>query len=161
MLTGILLAFLAAPSARPESLEIRAALSGFNLLDASTRCCAFTLALAADGSLTTSLQTKDGERRTSRRVPPEELDRLRRVIRDAKFLSLPADVPSMAPVDADEHRMHIRFGPRARKVTLHEWPANWGNAGHLSKRDLDRIQRAFAVWRAIRDLITDPEATVP
>ena len=144
----------------PAELEVYASLSGYNLLWPTARCCAFQLPLKAGGELTTTLQLDEGRVTTKSRVSADELRSLQRVLEQAKFFNLPAEVGSM-PVDGDEHRIQVRLGKRAHKVTLFDWPDDWARAPYLSQRELERTRRAYAVWHAIRALVKDPRATVP
>jgi hypothetical protein len=142
-----------------QAVEVHASLLGFNLLWPSSRCCAFTLHLAPSGDVTTTLQLDKPVTRTSR-ATPEELTALRRALDESRFFSLPADV-GMLPVDGDEHRMEVRLGGRSHRVTLYDWPDDWGNASYMRGKELERTRRAYAVWSIIRSLVKDERATVP
>jgi hypothetical protein len=151
---------VASPVAAPPELEVQASLSGFNLLWPTSRCCAFTLHLAANGELVTTLQLEGGPVTTTSRLTADEVSGFRHVLEDARFFSLPHAVGPM-PVDGDEHEMRVRLGSRSRTVTLFDWPDDWEKAPYLSRSELERTRRAYVVWSALRALVKDARATVP
>ncbi len=148
------------PAAGPAALEIHASLSGYNLLWPTPRCCAFALRLSAAGELTITLELEEGPSISSSQLSADDVASLRHVLEQARFFRLPSAVGPM-PIDGDERRMQVRLGNRSHAVTLHGWPDNWSDAPYLSKQELARTRRAYAVWSALRALVKDPRATVP
>ena len=145
--------------------EVRASLSGYNLLWPSPRCCAFTLHVNPSGSLEVDLDTTgpDGHpasRRIERQLPGDEVRNLRGLIEGVGFFSLPPSIGPY-PVDFDKRRIHVRVGPRSHEVVLagdcvEGAPAALGDAHEQEARE-----RACAAWRAVRALVADSQATVP
>src|SRR5260370_31279777 len=76
-----------------KSLELRASLSGYNLLWPTARCCAFDLVLSASGKGMVTIHDKRGQSPSDRVVPlmlsSVEIDALRQLILSNDFLSLP------------------------------------------------------------------------
>ena len=143
-----------------EDLEIKASLSGYNLLRPASRCCAFDLHVKPNGEVTMTLLLEGGRQTSTSLLSAEQVASLRQVIQGARFFSLPAHVGPM-PVDGDAHVMRIRLGERSWQVTLYAWPKDWGKAPYLTKEELDQTRRAYAVWSAVRALVKEPRATVP
>lgn len=146
------------PAIEAEGLQVEASLKGYNLLWPTPRCCAFTLEIRPNGSCSVIVRAARERRETSFVVPPRVLEALRLVLREEDFFSLPQRVGAMI-VDGDMHKMTIRLGAQAHTVTLYDWPDDWANVGYLSKEELEHTRRAYRVWRLIRALVVDPEAT--
>lgn len=158
VLIALLVGLLSATGTAPAELEIHASLSGYNLLDPSGRCCAFDLTLTPDRWLALVLYGRNGERKTRVRLGEDQSESLRRVIQKADFFSLPEFIGPM-PVDGDEYRITVRVGSRFRTVNLYNCRLEREPAS-LSKQRLEEARRACVVWRRIRSLVTDSEATV-
>jgi hypothetical protein len=157
-------AFVAtADASQADELEIRASLSGYNLLWPTSRCCAFDLHVLADGHATVEIHVgatrSAGEanaRRTSRfRLSPTEIDALRSAIEKAEFFAIPEQV-GVRPVDGDERRMEIRVGDRSHRVLLTGWGMSPSGGDHP-----EATERARSLWTALRLLVKDPEVTLP
>jgi hypothetical protein len=151
----------AVPVQTPDTMEIRASVSGYNLLEPSARCCPFELHVSPAGSVSVTVQFPGGPRATAFSLSSSELAKLGRAIAEAKFFSLPDHVGEM-PIDGDEHHMFIRVGAESRQIVLFDWPEGWDGAkqGPLPVANGDNTRRAYSVWKLIRALVRDPRVNV-
>jgi hypothetical protein len=138
-----LLCSIAAPVAIAEDLDIRASRSGYNLLWPTNRCCAFDLHISGDGVATVVVKRSEGKEPTSESqtltLSPETMAKLRKLIDDNEFFSLPQDLGPW-PIDGDEQRIVIRIGDRAHHVSF----------AQPSSNPTPDLRRVLNVWRGLK-----------
>ena len=136
-----------------EDFEIHASLHGYNLLWPSQRCCSFDFDVSADGSGTVVTKINSGkspETQTQQiRLSQEQIKRLRKVIDEVRFFSIPAEL-CCGPVDSDVRQILIRIGKKTHRVEFHE-------SAYRKQKELDR---AFKLWTEIRSTFKIPGENV-
>jgi hypothetical protein len=145
-----------------EPLELTASLSGYNL-GFFGRCCAFDLHLAPDGSLDVLLHltTENGSPKpivVQDHLAPSQVEAVRQIIEQASFFTLPPSIPPFAP-DADERRIKATSGTEAHEVFFTGGCDEGGWDPPLEPTLQQARSRACSVWKAVRSLVTYPQAT--
>ena len=138
----------------PQTLEVVASLSGYNLLSPTERCCGFEYSVLANR--VTSLRVTSGPAASDRPVrgslPAERLAAVAQVLERQDFFGLPSSVGA-SPVDGDLRVIRARLAQgRWHEVRIGE--AAFGDAPTQVER------RAVACWRAVRALVEISGANV-
>lgn len=149
---GLLCATLLSQPGAGGVFTVDAKVDGYNLLDPCVRCCAFSVSVSADGEIASAVDGPSGRSVSTRKLSGEELDALRAAVLNADFLSLPETLPLVIPTDADRHWMRVRLGQHEHEVTLYGWTDDLG-AGITRENGCAEVERAVAVWMAIRSLV--------
>lgn len=145
---GLVIAVSAA-SAFGEEMEIRASLSGYDLLWPTSRCCAFDLHIATDGAATVVAKVNSGDRPAietkSIRLSRDQIRSLEGLVRRSRFFALPTEI-CCGPIHSDERRISVRIGKRSHEVRFSE----------SSQAKQKELARALEVWAALRGTFTIP-----
>jgi hypothetical protein len=164
MVVALATMLFAQPSISAEPLQIKASLSGYNLIWPTTRCCAFELTLNASGKGVVIIHDKRGETPRDNTIElnlsGSQVDALLKTISNNQFFSLPASVGNM-PIDDDVRRIEITLGSKAHKVELNGWPIAQDALDSFDATKRAQITRAAAVWSSIRQLIPSQIMSLP
>ena len=146
--------YVALAVGQPNDIDIKASLSGYNLLWPSSRCCAFDFHLAADGHATVTANISSGKEPKDFvkefKLTPDQLLQIRQAISDAAFFGLPKDICCGSP-DGDRRSITITRGGKTHRVVFMD---------DASPAQIYQLKRARKLWDVITLQVEIPSANV-